>query len=120
MKYEYLTFFIFIFFLHLVQGCNEPRDPSSYGNSSARIEVTIDLDAQLSRQQNQYSMIREGFSLVGLPLATQTALIIAVSSGITFQENHNLVTSYEDKALIDLNTSLVTLNLPVNEPIFTL
>lgn len=118
MAYKYLIFFIFLCFLQLVNGCNEPRDPSSYGNKSARIQVTIDLDAKLSRQQNQYNILAEDFSLVGLPAATQTALIIAVPSGTTFNENHNLVTSFEDKALIDLSTSLVTLNLPVNQSLY--
>ncbi len=96
--------------------CNQPRDRSSYNGSSksfARVSVRVGSQSISKRYRSKQRL----FSITSLPTQTATALIIAVDAGTTFSENYNNISPWYDRQLVDLTTSTVTMDLPLDTPL---
>ena len=108
---------ICLFLILLSQNsCNQPGDRSSYSGSSktfARVSVRVG-DQSISRH---YRSKQRHLSITSLPVQTATALIIAVDAGTPFSENYNSINPWYDRQLVDLTTSTVTMDLPLNTPL---
>ncbi|MBU2511287.1 Ig-like domain-containing protein [bacterium] len=114
MKTSLVNFVVFLLLAVGLTSCVEPKDESDFSDQQRIVSVTLQLEDQ--GQRSLWNPFRQS-GLSTLPKNTQTILVVAVSESIGFTNEFYAISSYYDKALLDLNTFTVNLNLPLNTPI---
>ncbi len=94
--------------------CVNPKSASEFEGDRRMVSVTLHLGDSGQGSGNQSG--RQA-SLSTLPGDTGTILMVAVDESIAFTNRFSTLSSYYDRSLLDLNSSTVTLNIPLNTPL---
>ncbi len=97
-----------------LSSCVDPKSASDFKGEQRMVSARIQLTSE--GQSSTWSPLRQS-SLSTLPGDTGTILVMAVDESIAFTNQFSSISSYFDRSLLNLNSSTVTLNLPLNTPL---